>query len=45
MSTQTEAAVLVQKHRDSINYFLKFGNPLERAMAQIVLEDTGENND
>lgn len=38
MSTQTEAAALVQKHRDIIDYFVKFGSSLERAMAQVVLE-------
>lgn len=35
---QQQAVNLVQRHRDSIDYFLKFGNPIEKAMAQVVLE-------
>lgn len=38
MTIQMEAAALVQKHKESIDYFLKFGSSLERAMAQVVLE-------
>ena len=39
-TTQSEALSLVQRHKDSIDYFLKFGNPIEKAMAQIVLDSS-----
>lgn len=41
-TTQQQAAELVNKHRDSIDYFLKFGSSIEKAMAQVILEAAGE---
>lgn len=41
-TTQAEAVSLVQRHKDSIDYFIKFGSPIEKAMAQVVLEVAGE---
>lgn len=41
-STQQRATELVMKHRASIDYFLKFGNSIEKAMVQIILEVAGE---
>jgi len=38
MDAKQQATDLLQRHKDSIDYFLKFGNPIERAMAQVVLE-------
>jgi hypothetical protein len=35
---QSEATSLTQRHKESIDYFLKFGNPIEKAMAQVVLD-------
>jgi len=41
-TTQQQAAELIIKHRDSIDYFLKFGSSIEKAMAQVMLEVAGE---
>jgi hypothetical protein len=41
-TTQQQAAELIVKHRDSIDYFLKFGSSIERAMAQVILDVAGE---
>jgi hypothetical protein len=37
MSIQSEAAGLVQRHKDNIGYLEKFGSPIEKAMVQVVL--------
>lgn len=41
-TTQQTAANLVTKHRESIDYFRRFGSSIERSMAQVILEAAGE---
>ena len=41
MSIQSEAAGLVQRHKDNIGYLEKFGSPIEKAMVQVVLAVAG----
>jgi hypothetical protein len=37
MSIQSEATNLIQRHKDNVEYLLKFGNPIEKAMVQVVI--------
>jgi hypothetical protein len=37
VSMQSEATVLVSQHKDNIENILKYGNPVEKAMVQVVL--------
>jgi hypothetical protein len=41
-TVQQQAAGLVMQYRENINYFIKFGSPIEKAMAQVIMEAAGE---
>jgi hypothetical protein len=38
----TEAKYIVQKYAENIEYYQKFGTPLEKAIIRIVLDATNE---
>jgi hypothetical protein len=37
MTIQSDAASLIQRHKDNVDYLVKFGTPIEKALVQVVL--------